>query len=96
MIEPAALKKPVVTGPELFNFAEISASLREAGGMVTVRAAADLAAVLVQWFSDPVSANAVGERGFSVVEQNRGALAKQLAAVCGVLDSGGEQKCRTE
>jgi len=86
MIEPAALKKPVVTGPQLFNFAEISEAMQAAGGMVTVTDAAGLADVIVKWFSDPARARDVGEQGFSVVAQNRGALARQLAAVCEVLD----------
>jgi 3-deoxy-D-manno-octulosonic-acid transferase len=88
MIEPAALKKPVVTGPELFNFSEISAAMLEAGGMVTVTDALKLAEVVIHWFGDPVAARRVGEQGFSVVEQNRGALKKQLAAVCRVLENG--------
>lgn len=86
IIEPAALNKPVVTGPQLFNFAEISSMMLEAGAMVTVTDAVTLADVITGWMADPAAAEAVGGKGFSVVLQNRGALQKQLTAVCEVVD----------
>ena len=37
MLEPAALRKPILTGPILFNFADITRMLLEAKGMLTVK-----------------------------------------------------------
>ncbi|HBX57079.1 MAG TPA: 3-deoxy-D-manno-octulosonic acid transferase, partial [Pseudomonas sp.] len=36
LLEPAALGKPVLSGPHLFNFLEIAAQLREAGALLEV------------------------------------------------------------
>jgi 3-deoxy-D-manno-octulosonic-acid transferase len=33
LLEPAALAKPVLSGPHLFNFLEIAAQLRDAGAL---------------------------------------------------------------
>lgn len=43
LLEPAALGKPVLSGPHLFNFLEIAAQLREAGALNEVENAGQLA-----------------------------------------------------
>ncbi len=78
MIEPAALHKPIVTGPVLFNFAEISAAMLAAGGMLRVNNATELAATLIKLFSDATYRQHMGDKAFSVVEKSRGALKRQL------------------
>ncbi len=39
LLEPAALAKPVLSGPHLFNFLEIAAMLRNAGALQEISAA---------------------------------------------------------
>src|SRR5690606_28777074 len=46
LLEPVALGKPVLSGPHLFNFQEISERLRDAGDLLEVADADALAAVL--------------------------------------------------
>ncbi len=78
MLEPAALHKPVLTGPVLFNFAEISQWMIQAKGMVVVHSADELSVTVNGLLSDPVAREAMGECAYSVIEKNRGALKKQL------------------
>jgi 3-deoxy-D-manno-octulosonic-acid transferase len=59
-LEPARLGKPVITGPDLSNWAEVYAALFEAGGAV----AADVDTLqerLHAWLGDPASARAAGK-----------------------------------
>lgn len=78
VIEPAALHKPVVTGPSLFNFADITQSMLAAEGMVKVQNTAGLADALLKFFEDPAYREKTGENIYKVVEKNRGALQRQL------------------
>jgi len=85
IIEPAALKKPVITGPIVFNFAEISATMVESRGMYQVKNSAELANLLIKFINDQEFANVTGENAYSVVLKNRGALQRQLAVIKQVL-----------
>jgi len=78
VIEPAALYKPVITGPILFNFAEITDIMQKAKGMVKVENADQLAAAVIDLFENESHRKQTGENAFSVVEKNRGALKRQV------------------
>jgi 3-deoxy-D-manno-octulosonic-acid transferase len=78
LLEPAALGLPVVTGPHLFNFAEISRLLSEAKAAQIVHDENELAISLIQLLQDSRLRKEMGEKGHHVVEQNRGALEKHL------------------
>ncbi len=81
MLEPAVLSKPVLTGPHLFNFAEISEMMFKAEGMKKVETAEQLAAAICELFANMECRNQIGRNALSVVEANRGALAKQVQMV---------------
>ena len=74
LLEPAALGIPVVTGPALFNFTEISRLLLDAGACEQVENSAGLARVVSRWLGDANERHRVGQCGKLVVEKNRGAL----------------------
>ncbi len=78
MLEPAALEKPVITGPHLFNFSEIASAMEEAGAAYRVDSAAQLAALLERLLSDPQQRDRMGSKGGQLVERNRGALQNLL------------------
>lgn len=80
-IEPAAWALPVFMGPHVFNFSAISALLVKAGGMRLVANADMLADFLAQNWREETKRNSQGEKALAVVEQNRGALDKQLALI---------------
>ncbi|MDX1369246.1 lipid IV(A) 3-deoxy-D-manno-octulosonic acid transferase [Pseudomonas sp.] len=81
LLEPAALGKPVLSGPHLFNFLEIAAQLREAGALLEVADAADLAQRVDRLWREPAEAQAMREAGLAVMRANQGALARLLAGL---------------
>jgi 3-deoxy-D-manno-octulosonic-acid transferase len=74
MLEPAALGKPIVSGPSLANFREIAGTLVEAGGMRVFDNPVEMGAALGQLLAEPARARAAGERGRAAVEAGRGAV----------------------
>jgi 3-deoxy-D-manno-octulosonic-acid transferase len=87
MLEAAVQGKPVITGPQLFNFAEISASLIAAKGMSTVQNAEELVTEVSHLFQDVAYRQACGDNARRFVDANRGALAKQLQIIKAVIDA---------
>lgn len=81
VLEPAALGKPVVFGPHMYNFAGISELLLEHDAARMVTGAEDLAGVVEQWLLDASERARVGENGRRVVEENRGALDRLFALI---------------
>ena len=78
LLEPAALRKPVVTGPYLFNTQDIADKFEKVGASITVNNAGQLGSAVADLFADKESALDIGNRGFEIVKQNRGALARLL------------------
>ncbi|WP_317933325.1 lipid IV(A) 3-deoxy-D-manno-octulosonic acid transferase [Halioxenophilus sp. WMMB6] len=85
LVEPAAWGKPVLSGPHRFNFASLAEAMAEAGGLLTVTNAAELAATLTELMSDSARAQMLGEQARQFAQSNRGALARILAAVAPML-----------
>jgi len=81
MLEPAALGKPVIAGPHLFNFTEIAAAMERAGALCRVADGAELAEVTSRLLSSPEERAGMGEAGRRLVQQNRGALQRVLELV---------------
>jgi len=84
-LEPAAWGVPVVTGPHMFNFAEISAKLVAAGAMVQLPTPTGLAACLADLLAQPDKRERMGRAGLQVLEANRGARQQLLAIVAKLL-----------
>ena len=78
LLEPAALAKPVLSGPHLFNFLEIAALLREAGALQEVGDARGLAVAVQRLFELPRDAQKMAEAGLKVMRANQGALKRLL------------------
>jgi len=81
LLEPAALGVPVVSGPHVFNFTEISRLLVDAGGCEIVEDLAALERGVSHWLEDANSRHEAGERGRQAVEKNRGALEGVLGMI---------------
>ncbi len=88
LLEPAALGKPVLTGPHLFNFLDIAAQLRDAGALVEVDSAPELATQVALFWDDAQSAERARTAGYEVLANNQGALARLLAALARLLPQG--------
>ena len=78
LLEPAALGKPILTGPHTFNAEDIAPMFIDEGAALRVSDATDLAARLVELIGNPADAKKFGERGRLVVRKNRGALGRLL------------------
>jgi len=81
VIEPAALHKPVLTGPYLYNFTDVTDMMLANGGMIKVTNADELANELIKLFEDSAYRLKVGENAYQVVEKNRGALQRQVKLI---------------
>jgi len=81
LLEPASYGKPVLFGPYLDNFREISRLLKEYGGGFEVKNEGDLTAHIENLLQDHGRRNMVGEAALRAVEENRGATQKTLALI---------------
>ena len=81
LLEPAALDKPVLSGPHLFNFLEIAAMLRSAGALEAVSDASGLAATVQRLIEHPDQAKSMADAGLAVMKANQGALQKLLDGI---------------
>ena len=81
MIEPAAWGKPTLSGLSVFNFAEVSRLLAEAGGLSLVEDAAVLAETVIELIQNPQQARQMGQSAQQVAEANRGALERLLTVI---------------
>ncbi len=81
LLEPAAVRKPVIFSKYMFNFKEISEALIASGGGIMVKDKQELYVQLDSLLSDKARAQEIGERAFKVIELNSGAARKTLAAV---------------
>lgn len=85
LLEPAALGKPVLSGPYLFNFLEIAAQLREAGALLEVVDAKALADGVATLWREPAEAAKMRAAGLAVMQANQGALARLVAGLARLL-----------
>jgi 3-deoxy-D-manno-octulosonic-acid transferase len=80
-LEASAVGVPVVFGPHMFNFAEISQLTLESGAGTVVHDAGELARAVIDYLERPELRARAGEAGQRMVAQNRGALDNTLALV---------------
>jgi 3-deoxy-D-manno-octulosonic-acid transferase len=78
LLEPAALGRPVITGPHLFNTQDIANMFERLGASITVNNAGQLGAAVADLFVNPKTAEEIGARGMEIVRQNRGSLERLL------------------
>ncbi len=81
ILEPAVYGVPVVFGPHMENFPEISTVIRQRGGGLQVRGPEELIQVLGDLFRDPEKRRRIGEAGMRIIRENQGALEKTLNLV---------------
>lgn len=84
-LEPAALALPVISGPHVFNFLDISAMLKDAGALQSVDDSQALAAAVQRLVELPLDAKRMGEAGRAVMQANQGALQNLLDGLARLL-----------
>jgi len=81
LLESLAVGTPVVFGPSMFNFLEISRQSLSRGAAREVQDAVQLAAAVAEWIANPGMRRAAGEAGRQMIAENRGALQKTQALI---------------
>ena len=66
LLEPARLRKPVLFGPYMANFAAIAEAMKAKGGGIEVRGADDLIREITGLLVDPHKRRAMGEKAYQV------------------------------
>jgi len=81
LLEAAAVGKPVVFGPHMFNFQEISQMTLERGAGVQIPSADQLAPAVSDFLGNANRRDGTGEAGRKMVEENRGALTANMRLI---------------
>ena len=81
LIEPAVWGLPLLSGPSLYNFAEVSRLLREAGALTLVDSQTALAEAWVTLTKARALRKRQGQASLAVTQQNTGAMEKTLAMI---------------
>jgi 3-deoxy-D-manno-octulosonic-acid transferase len=90
ILEPAVFGKPIVFGPHMQNFAEIARTFLENGAAIQVQSGRELERVVLGLLGDPVTRARLGAAARALVEANRGARARSLAAIAQLLPPAGQ------
>ena len=88
-IEPGALGKAMVFGPNMQNFAPVVRSFVEQNGAVQVRDAAELEKVLGELLADESRREQLGRNALKVVHENLGAIDRTVDMILKHLAAGG-------
>jgi 3-deoxy-D-manno-octulosonic-acid transferase len=83
LIEPAIWGTPLISGPSLYNFSEVSRLLEDAQGMRICQDSSSMAKIVQELLGDTLEAERMGAAAKSVAEGNRGALDKLMKIIDG-------------
>jgi len=87
MIEPAALGKPIFSGPSTFNFAQVTQLLLKNKALIIAKNTQELADNIITLFQEKQQQKIMGERALACYNQNKGALAIQLKFIRQFIDA---------
>jgi len=88
-LEPAQFAAPIIMGPHFANFRAIVDDLR-AHDALRIATPEELAQVFIALVTNPADAQAIGHRARQVFEQQAGATARSVEALCEILQSTSE------
>ncbi|XID74813.1 lipid IV(A) 3-deoxy-D-manno-octulosonic acid transferase [Alkanindiges sp. WGS2144] len=80
-LEPIRVGIPVVLGEHTFNFKVIVEQLLQAQAITQVTSAAELMQIWLNWLRQPALAQQQQQNALKVMQDNQGALARQLAVL---------------
>ena len=81
MLEAASLSKPIIFGPSVFNFEEISKKLLDDGSAIQVSSAEELMKTICELLLDNEKRKLIGQSAKTTFENNRGAVARVFEAI---------------
>ncbi len=73
VLEPAAVRRAIITGPHLENFAAIAAEFRERRALLEINEASQLSAAVAQVLDQPALGEELGARAATLAVEKRGA-----------------------
>jgi 3-deoxy-D-manno-octulosonic-acid transferase len=88
-IEPAALGKPVIFGPNMQNFQDIARILLKHQAAVQVKDAAELERVLGELLTDPTRRTELSRQALTAVAENHGAIERTVEIILPYLKARG-------
>ena len=91
ILEPAIFGKPILFGPHMQNFREIADAFLANGAGVQVQSGRELEQSIVSLAGDPVRRARLGAAARALVEANRGAKEKTLAAISELVPPAGSE-----
>ena len=86
MLEPAALGRAVLFGPNTWNFRADVELLLAAEAVLQIGGRNELDAALLRLLGDPALRAALGERAVALIRENQGATARTLELIAPLLD----------
>ena len=86
-IEPGALCKPIVFGPNMQNFEAIAKQLVERDGAVQVHNVDQLEAALAKLLGSPERCEILGKNAVRVIRENLGAIDRTIDMIVGKIDT---------
>ena len=81
MLEAASLSKPIIFGPSVFNFEEISKRLLDDGSAIQISNAEELMKTISELLLNDKKRRLIGESAKTTFENNRGATTKIIKAI---------------
>jgi 3-deoxy-D-manno-octulosonic-acid transferase len=81
ILEPLFFKKPVLFGPFMDNFREISDEVIRRGAGIQIRESEEMVLHAKTLLGNPSLRSEMGKRGFEIIRDNRGATEKTLETI---------------
>ncbi|MBN1404885.1 MAG: 3-deoxy-D-manno-octulosonic acid transferase [Candidatus Omnitrophica bacterium] len=85
IIEPAYFSKPIIFGPNMFNFKDIAALFLKEKAAIEVKDSASLAQAIAMLYDNNAQAEAMGTRAKAIIAKNQGAADRTIAAIKDIL-----------
>ena len=86
ILEAGALGRPVIFGPHMFNFSEISEMFLQHGAGIQINDVSELTSVCLRLLQDAGMRDQYGTQGEKLVQQNKGALNQVMTMIADVMN----------
>ena len=81
ILEPVVHKKPVLFGPWMQNFAEVTETIRESGAGILVHDQSELLHYAQYFLNNKDEVRRLGEQGFTVIQRHQGATDRNMKII---------------
>lgn len=81
ILEPASLRKPVIFGPHMFNFREISGIFLKNNAAIMAHSGDELADKIKEILASPLAAEEMVNRAYKLIIINKGATLKNIQVI---------------